>query len=555
MSIIKKVLTKLVKIGVENDQPTYAQKEIILANSVSIIILPIAIIGLLISYYADVYLTAIGCAFLASILLLVFPFNFSRKTLTSRLIIAVIPQLFLLLPNVLPNISNVEGYSAVSFVFLAFVFLPLLLFQRKNSGFLIFTLSVNLSLVLFNDVILYWSEFNSLNFEQIEGNYIYFKAPQIILWMTIVGAFQFLKHENYLSEERLKSTNTSLRDLNDDFRMQNDRIAFQNQSLSELQEQNTQKAKKLESSNSELQNTKLQLLETIDELKDAKAMLLQKEAEAKSILEALNEHYLVAQYDLDGSLVSINTRVIELLGVLRNEQFQNIKAIINNAKSQDSIGLNGKYFDHIWKNIKDGHAQTIELEYTVGDFTKRLATTFAPLFGVDKKPYKILAIGHDVSELVEKNEKIDKINTELEEKVFEISQQNILLNFQQGEIFDKSEKLHKQKEEIQAINESLEQRVKDRTKVLEGKNKQLAEYAFINSHVLRAPVSTMMGLMNLVKYSDLPVEEKQVYEYIKETANVLNDIVFKINDAIDSGVHFNRSYLESYRDFQPMKKS
>ena len=535
--------------------PTYTQKEIMLSNSVSAIIVPVAVLGLLISYFANAYQTAIGCAFLVSILILVFPFNLAQKSLTSRLIVAVIPQLFLLLPNVLPNISNAEGYSAVSYIFLAFAFLPLLLFQQKSKRLLIFTLSINFILVLFNDVILYWSEFNSLNVQQIEGNYKYFKAPQIILWFTVVGLFQFLKHENYLSEKKLIATNMSLQDLNDDFRMQNDRIAFQNQSMNELQEQNVEKTTKLERSNSELQKTKLQLLQTIDELKDAKAMLLQKEAEAKSIFEALNEHYLVAQYDLDGNLVSINTRVIELLGVLRNEQFQNIKAIINNAKEQDQKSLNGRYFDQIWKNIKDGHAQTIELEYSVGDFTKRLATTFAPLYDVNKKPFKILAIGHDVSELVEQNEKIDRINAELEEKVFEISQQNILLNFQQGEIFDKSEKLHKQKEEIQLIKNSLEERVKERTKMLEKKNKQLAEYAFINSHVLRSPVSTMMGLINLLQYSDLPEEERQVYEYFKETANVLNDIVFKINNAIDDGVHFNRSYLESYREFEPMKKS
>ena len=276
-------------------------------------------------------------------------------------------------------------------------------------------------------------------------------------------------------------------------------------------------------------------------------------SEAKSIFEALNEHYLVAQYDLDGNLVSINTRVIELLGVLRNEQFQNIKPIINNAKNQDKKLLNGHYFNHVWKSIKDGNAQTIELEYTVGDFTKRLATTFAPLFDKDKKPFKILAIGHDVSELVEKNEKIDRINAELQEKVFEISQQNTLLNFQQGEIFDKSEELHKQKLEIQKINESLEIRVKERTQVLEEKNKQLAEYAFINSHVLRSPVSTMMGLVNLIEYSNLPEEDRKVYEYIKETANVLNNIVFKINNALDNGIHFNRSYIEPERDFHPMK--
>jgi hypothetical protein len=50
----------------------------------------------------------------------------------------------------------------------------------------------------------------------------------------------------------------------------------------------------------------------------------------------------------------------------------------------------------------------------------------------------------------------------LKEKISEISQQNELLKFHQGEIFHKNEVLKLQAEEIKAINESLEERVKER---------------------------------------------------------------------------------------------
>jgi len=64
----------------------------------------------------------------------------------------------------------------------------------------------------------------------------------------------------------------------------------------------------------------------------------------------------------------------------------------------------------------------------------------------------------------------------------------------------------------------------------------------------------MMGLLNLMKYSDLPEEERKVYEHLKETAKVLDNVVFKINNAIDNGFHFDRDYLEPDRNFLPMKK-
>ncbi len=159
-------------------------------------------------------------------------------------------------------------------------------------------------------------------------------------------------------------------------------------------------------------------------------------------------------------------------------------------------------------------------------------------------PHKIPGMGKDNTELIEKNEKIDKINEELKEKISEISQQNELLNFQQKKIFNKSEALMKQKEEIQSFNESLKELVKERTRALETKNKQLDEYAFINSHVLRSPVLTMMGLINLIGYSNLSEEDQKIYEYLKETARVLDNVVFKITNAIDNGFHFDRQYLE-----------
>jgi light-regulated signal transduction histidine kinase (bacteriophytochrome) len=127
------------------------------------------------------------------------------------------------------------------------------------------------------------------------------------------------------------------------------------------------------------------------------------------------------------------------------------------------------------------------------------------------------------------------------------------LNHQQLEIFNQSEALKLQSEEIKSINESLEERVRERTQVLEEKNKQLAEYAFINSHVLRAPVSTMLGLINLISYSSIPVEDQKIYDHLLETAKILDTIIYKINHAIENGSHFDRTYLEPERDFQPVK--
>lgn len=163
------------------------------------------------------------------------------------------------------------------------------------------------------------------------------------------------------------------------------------------------------------------------------------------------------------------------------------------------------------------------------------------------KPYKINDTDQDIARLIEKNKKIDVINKKLKEKISEVSQQNELLNIQHQEINDKDEALIKHEEEIQSVNDFLEELVKERTTLLESKDKQLDEYAFINSHVLRSPVLTMMGLINLINYSNLSKDDRKIYGYLKETAQVLDKVVFKINNAIAAGFHFDRQYLQPER--------
>jgi len=269
----------------------------------------------------------------------------------------------------------------------------------------------------------------------------------------------------------------------------------------------------------------------------------------------MSERYLMAEYDLSGNLKQINTKVRDLLGAAKSQQFQSVKPIVDLATTANAKELNGSFYKNILEKVILGAAQTMDIKMPIGAKSIFLSITLAPLIDSADNVYGILLVGQDITELTEKNKKIEQVNADMKEKVFEIGQQNQLLNFQQSEIFEKSEELHRQKEEIQAINESLEERVQERTKILEAKNKQLAEYAFINSHVLRSPVSTMMGLINLMSYSELPPEDKKIYEHLKNSAQILDGIVFKINDAIQNRFDFDRKYIEPDRAFESIDKS
>lgn len=106
-------------------------------------------------------------------------------------------------------------------------------------------------------------------------------------------------------------------------------------------------------------------------------------------------------------------------------------------------------------------------------------------------------------------------------------------------------KVREHKKEISRLNRHLEDRIHDRTVELENQNKQLIEYAFINSHILRGPLSRILGLINLMEHTEMSSSEQELINHLKLSGEELDDVVKKINQAIENGSHFDRSHLKA----------
>jgi signal transduction histidine kinase len=79
---------------------------------------------------------------------------------------------------------------------------------------------------------------------------------------------------------------------------------------------------------------------------------------------------------------------------------------------------------------------------------------------------------------------------------------------------------------VQEMNETLETAVASRTKNIEQQNKRLKEYAFMNSHLVRAPLANILGA---IEHLDEPKDRYQMREMssiIKKSAEDL-DLVIK----------------------------
>jgi hypothetical protein len=107
-------------------------------------------------------------------------------------------------------------------------------------------------------------------------------------------------------------------------------------------------------------------------------------------------------------------------------------------------------------------------------------------------------------------------------------------------------KIREHKKEISRTNFDLEERIKERTSELEIQNHQLAEYAFINSHLLRGPLCRLLGLINLIDHTEIQDKEKDLINHLKLSGEELDEVVKKINSAIEKGGHFDRKEFGNF---------
>ncbi|SFE61259.1 HAMP domain-containing protein [Thermoflexibacter ruber] len=141
-------------------------------------------------------------------------------------------------------------------------------------------------------------------------------------------------------------------------------------------------------------------------------------------------------------------------------------------------------------------------------------------------------IHRQMEEISQQAQKLQEINEEISYKNEEITKKNLILEQQKEQITVQAENLRQLNEEITQINNFLEEKVKEHTAALEAQNKKLLEYAFINSHRLRAPVATILGLMNVIKVTSNAEEKQACIDMLEKTTQKLDAIVHEIQDTI-----------------------
>ncbi|MFN3840601.1 MAG: sensor histidine kinase [Cyclobacteriaceae bacterium] len=152
----------------------------------------------------------------------------------------------------------------------------------------------------------------------------------------------------------------------------------------------------------------------------------------------------------------------------------------------------------------------------------------------------LTAIQHSNAELMNNNKKLAVISQEMEAQNEEMQQQQEELQTSYEMLENANRLISEQRSKLQVYNTELERLVKEKStdlvktnEELIKSNNELRQFSFTVSHNLRGPVARLLGLTNLIRYSENPEEIAQLTAYIHDSAGELDSILKDLAQIID----------------------
>lgn len=143
---------------------------------------------------------------------------------------------------------------------------------------------------------------------------------------------------------------------------------------------------------------------------------------------------------------------------------------------------------------------------------------------------KNLMLIHDLQERSER----DKIQKE------QILEQSRTLGANQQKLSEAYQLIERQKEMLSRENKNLENEMVSMNKELTQtndelirSNNELRQFSFTVSHNLRGPVASLLGLIDLINMKSVDEANRQIFEYLRESANQLDAIMNDLREITD----------------------
>jgi methyl-accepting chemotaxis protein len=157
----------------------------------------------------------------------------------------------------------------------------------------------------------------------------------------------------------------------------------------------------------------------MEELKITQEKSARRESEISGILNAIHNSSLVAEYNIEEELISINDKFQVLL--------ESQTAQLLGKKYHEIIGISRHTDAHkkFWEGIRDGKTiSRIDKITTVAGQEIWLRQTYTPILDKDGEPFKVLNIANDITETIKQQESLEKQANEITRKNIEMGSFN-----------------------------------------------------------------------------------------------------------------------------------
>ena len=161
----------------------------------------------------------------------------------------------------------------------------------------------------------------------------------------------------------------------------------------------------------ELSAQEEEMRQNLEEMQATQEEAAKRGAEMTGILDAIKSISFVAEYDMEGRLIDINDKLLNILGVSREQ-------VIGKQQGYYSIGdeeqtENPKQF---WDDLRAGINKKKTQHIKVGNKDMWISEEYMPIFDVDGVPFKVLNISFDITDswrVKELEEKLKKYEAKM----------------------------------------------------------------------------------------------------------------------------------------------
>lgn len=248
--------------------------------------------------------------------------------------------------------------------------------------------------------------------------------------------------------------------------------------------------------------------------RDSEEKLKKYNAQLENIMNALNISSYVSMTDKEGKIIFVNDKFCDVSGYSR-------EFILGKDHNLLNSGYHSKEFwDNMWDTINEGKSWR-------GDIKNRnklgtyfwMDTVINPIKNENGEIYRYLSIRNDITDRKIAENEVIRLNESLEQKVIE-----------------RTSLLNDALEEVRMLNTTLYEANQNLTSL----NEEKSEFMGIAAHDLKNPIQGIMFAAELVKTHIDKVSTQQILynmDFIEKTATRMRDIInnFLSANAIETG--------------------